>query len=123
MDETQKETSKQSAPQAESNVAPPFLGEPFRPFSKGGTEAAPWFLRRDFKISIGVLLALCIAATLIFLMTPAKRMAPKSAVEETYTLVRDKVSKSAAVALALPKEMSLTPADRKSTRLNSSHNS
>ncbi|KKW22451.1 MAG: Large extracellular alpha-helical protein [Parcubacteria group bacterium GW2011_GWF2_50_9] len=111
MDETQKETSKQSAPQAESNVAPPFLGEPFRPFSKGGTEAAPWFLRRDFKIGIGVLLALCIAATLIFLMTPAKRMAPKSAVEETYTLVRDKVSKSAAVALALPKEMSLTPAE------------
>ena len=72
-------------------------------------ERGPWFLRRDVKIGAGVLLALGVACTLIFSTFSLKRGTPQGVAEETYTLVRDKISKSSAIVLALPKGFALTP--------------
>lgn len=95
-----------------SSPPPPAVAQPGGFFHEPPKET-PWFLRRDFLIGAGVILALAIAAALIFSITPLKRSAPQGAAEETYTLVRDKISQSAAVALALPKGVALTPEEAK----------
>ena len=77
---------------------------------KGG-EGKTWFLRREFKIGAGVLVALGIAGLLIFSLLGIERGTPRGVAEETYTLVRDKISQSASIALALPKGTALSPAE------------
>lgn len=68
-------------------------------------------LKRHWKIGVGVLLALGVVCVLIFGLLPMKRGTPQGVAEETYTLVRDKISKSAAIALALPKGVAMTPVE------------
>lgn len=73
-------------------------------------EGAPHSFKRDWKIAIGVLLALGIVGAVVFSILPTQRGAPRGVAEETYTLVRDKISIGAAIALALPKGVVMTPA-------------
>ncbi|MDO8594430.1 MAG: alpha-2-macroglobulin family protein [bacterium] len=83
---------------------PPPLKAP--PFKK---EELKTVHERNWKVGVGILLVLGIVAVLIFSFGSVKRGTPSSVAEETYTLVHDKVSKSAAVALALPKGVTITP--------------
>ncbi len=65
----------------------------------------------NWKAGVGVLLALGIIAVLVFSLSGAGRGTPRGVAEETYTLVRDKISKSAAIVLALPKGTTITPVE------------
>ena len=102
MGETQREN-----PEEDKNI--PRSKTSFTPFAKG--ESEPWYLRREFKIGVGVFLALGIVAVVIFSLLKVERGTPQGVAEETYTLVRDKISKSAAIALALPKGVVMTPVE------------
>ncbi len=74
-------------------------------------KAVPQLVNRNWKVGISVLLALGIVCIVVFSILPAQRSVPRSVAEETYTLVRDKISRSAAIALALPKGVSMTPTE------------
>jgi len=102
MDEIPREISTNSTP----SVSPPQRGGEEK---DGKGEPVLWYLQREFKVGVGVLLALAAACVLIFGLLPMRRGTPQGVAEETYTLVRDKISKSAAIALALPKGMTMTP--------------
>ncbi len=70
-----------------------------------------WYSRRTVKICVGVFSAVVLVCVLVFAVLPSGRGTPNGVVEETYTLVRDKISKSAAIVLALPKGVTLTPVE------------
>ena len=89
------------SPAADTAGAGGFLPKP--------PEPPKWFRRRDVKIGAGALIVVAIVSAIFFSRSGTPRETPRPAANETYTLVRDTVSKSAAIALALPKGVSLTP--------------
>src|SRR3989338_5383840 len=60
---------------------------------------------------VGLVLAIGLIVLVITSGGGVNRGVPQRAAEETYTLVRDKVSKSAAIVLALPKGVQMTPVE------------
>src|SRR3989338_6965824 len=67
------------------------------------------FWKRYWKLGAGALVAAAVIIVLILAVGSVERGAQRGVAEETYTLVRDKISKSAAIALAVPKGVSMTP--------------
>ena len=67
--------------------------------------------KRNWKGIAGAFLLLVIIGVGAFFALPSQRGIPYRVAEETYTLVRDKISSSAAIALALPKGVEMTAAE------------
>src|SRR3989338_4431196 len=77
----------------------------------GVTGKITYWFTRNWKITTGVLLVVGTICVAVVFALPSGRSTPHGVAEETYTLVRDKISKSAAIALALPEGVKMTPVE------------